>query len=476
VYAVEQEINNIKPPGLSEAAVLQLFYSIQTTNVIHVLKTTSMPVQLRWVMLPVLFGLASVSGLAHSYGPPPRVTGAPGDNAKACTQCHTTFALNSGKGTVNLSLPGGPVYIPGVKQRITVFLSDPAQQRWGFEMSARLNSDLANGQAGDFSPIDNLTQVICEDAGPKPCLSGVQFIQHTSAGTRNGTKPGVSFTFDWTPPATNAGSVTLYLAANEANGDGNLTGDYIYTTSVQLDPVAAKAPAVTGSIVSSATFASGAVAANSWVTIYGTDLGVTTRSWNSTDFTNGAYPTSLDGVSVILTAFGAPRLGYIGYVSPTQLNVLLPSDTNSTTVQVQVKNAAGVTPQTPLLVQSNVPQLLTGDGKFVLAAHADGSAVGKASPAAPGETISLYGTGCGPTAPALIPGQVPVTANPLVTLPSVTIGGSTAAVASGTVVAGSGGVYQINVQIPASAANGDLPVLMALGGTNSVASLITVQR
>ncbi len=377
---------------------------------------------------------------------------------------------------MNLVLPSGPVYIPGVKQRLTVQLTDPAQQRWGFEMSARLNSDLSNGQAGDFSPIDNFTQVICEDAGPKPCLSGVQFIQHTSAGTRNGTKPGVSFTFDWTPPATNAGSVTLYLASNEANGDANFTGDYIYTTSVQLDPIAAKTPAVAGSIVSSATLTSGAVAANSWVTIFGSNLGATTRSWNSTDFTNGAFPTSLDGVSVILTAFGAPRLAYIGYVSPSQLNVLLPSDTNSTTVQVQVKNTAGVTAQVPLLVQSNVPQMLTADGKYVWAAHANGSLVSKTAPASPGETVMLYATGCGPTAPALTPGQVPVAANALVALPTMTVGGAAATVSLGTVLPGTGGVYQINVQIPANAANGDLPVVAQLSGTNSASILITVQK
>jgi uncharacterized protein (TIGR03437 family) len=287
----------------------------------------------------------------------------------------------------------------------------------------------------------------------------------------------VSFTFDWTPPATNVGSVTLYLAANEANGDANLTGDYIYTTSVQLDPIAAKAPAVTaGNIVSSATNTAGAVAANSWVTIYGNNLGATSRSWNSTDFTNGAFPTSLDGVSVILTAFGAPRLAYIGYVSPSQLNVLLPSDTNSTTVQVQVKNAAGVTAQVPLLVQSNVPQMLTVDGKFVAATHGDGSLVGKASPAAPGEAVTLYAMGCGPTAPALTPGQVPVAANALVALPTMTIGGAAATVSSGTVLPGSGGVYQINVEIPVNAANGDLPVVAQLSGTNSASTLITVQK
>ena len=166
----------------------------------------------------VLTGIAPITAFAHSYGPPPRVTGAPGDNSRACTQCHSGSALNSGAGSVKILLQSGPVYIPGVKQRVTVQVSDPAQRRWGFEFTARLNSDLEKGQAGDLNPVDNLTQVICEDNAPKPCASGVTFIEHTSAGTRNGTRGGVTFQFDWTPPAVNAGPVTFYVAGNAANG------------------------------------------------------------------------------------------------------------------------------------------------------------------------------------------------------------------------------------------------------------------
>ena len=79
------------------------------------------------------------------------------------------------------------------------------------------------GQAGDLAPVDNMTQVICEDSGPKPCASVPSFIQHTTAGTRNGTVGGATFQFDWTPPAANAGPVTLYVAGNAANGNSNLT-------------------------------------------------------------------------------------------------------------------------------------------------------------------------------------------------------------------------------------------------------------
>jgi uncharacterized protein (TIGR03437 family) len=385
--------------------------------------------------------------------------------------------LNSGAGSVKVVLQGGAFYIPGVKQRITVQVADPTQQRWGFELSARLNSDLEKAQAGDFNPVDNLTQVICEDNSPKPCATGVLFVTHTAAGTRNGQKGGATFQFDWMPPATNAGPVTLYVAGNAANGNGQPTGDLIYTSSMQLTPVAASAPSIAaGNVVSAATSVAGPVNANHWVTIFGTNLSATTRAWTGGDFVNGGIPFSLDGVSVLLNQFGAPRLAYVGYVSPNQVNFLMPSDLTNTATTVQVKNPAGITTAIPLPLAANAPQLFTADGKSALATHSDGTLIGTSSAAAPGETITVYGTGLGATNPALIVGQVPADANPLATLPQVTIGGLPAPVSFGGVVPGTAGVYQLNVQVPSGAANGDLPLLVQAGTATSASTTLTVQK
>ena len=206
--------------------------------------------------------------------------------------------------------------------------------------------------------------------------------------------------------------------------------------------------------MSAATSAAGPVAANSWVTVYGSNLSATTRSWNNSDFTNGGLPFSLDGVSVVVT--GAPRLAYVGYVSPTQVNFLLPSDITPATVQVQVRNPAGISEKMPLTIQANAQQLLTWDGKYVSGAHANGDSLGKAgllgstptTPAVPGETISLIATGCGPTSPALIPGQIPTQSASLATTPVVTVGGVGAIVVSAGILPGAGGLYQINIQVP----------------------------
>src|SRR5262245_24541539 len=93
-------------------------------------------------LVAMLTGVAPIAVYAHSYGPAARVTGAPGDNPRACTACHIGSALDSGSGSVKILLRSGAVYVPGVRQRITVQVADPTQRRWGFEMTARLNSDL----------------------------------------------------------------------------------------------------------------------------------------------------------------------------------------------------------------------------------------------------------------------------------------------------------------------------------------------
>ena len=228
-------------------------------------------------------------------------------------------------------------------------------------------------------------------------------------------------------------------------------------------------------IVSSATLVAGNVAPSSWVTIFGTNLSATTRAWAASDFQNGVMPFTVDGVSVMLNVNNTPRVAYVGYVSPTQINFLLPDNAGAGATTVQVKNPAGTSTAQTITVAAG-GQMFTSDGKSVLGAHANGSLVSKAAPAAPGETVTIYCTGLGTTTPALTPGVVPSDSFPLATLPTVTIGGAPATVSFAGVVAGAAGVYQINVQVPSGAANGDLPVVVTVGTASSASTLLTVQK
>src|SRR6185369_12343882 len=106
------------------------------------------------------------------------------------------------------------------------------------------------------------------------------------AGTRLGTTTSASFEFDWTPPATDVGTVNIYIAANAANGNNqDDSGDHIYTASYTLAPAAAGSAPSISAVVNGASFAPGVVP-GSWVSIQGQNLSSSTRSWGSSDFAN----------------------------------------------------------------------------------------------------------------------------------------------------------------------------------------------
>ena len=211
-------------------------------------------------MVKLVFLLMPAVALAYEYGPDPRYTAAPGDHPMACASagCHTSNSnggpINPAGGGVTATFPGGSLtYTPGGPAiTITVSVSDPANTGYGFQMTARLDSDPANGQAGDFTAGTNQI-VLCDNGSPKmpgkacPAASPVEFIEHdypTGTAVKN-TSP---YTFTWTPPATNVGPVHFYVAGNAVTGKLPLTAsgaDHVYTASYVLTPAGSTAPVLT---------------------------------------------------------------------------------------------------------------------------------------------------------------------------------------------------------------------------------------
>ena len=108
----------------------------------------------RIIAIMSALGVFAAVMLAHYAGPYARYTTAPGDNPKgsACidSMCHVG-TINSGGGSASITFPNGLNYTPGVQQTLTIVVADSAAKLYGFEMTARLTSDLVNGQAGDFT-------------------------------------------------------------------------------------------------------------------------------------------------------------------------------------------------------------------------------------------------------------------------------------------------------------------------------------
>ena len=228
-------------------------------------------------------------------------------------------------------------------------------------------------------------------------------------------------------------------------------------------------PLITG--ISNNASGAPSIESGSWVSIYGSGLSATTRSWQASDLSGNNLPTTLDNVSVQING----KKAAIAYVSPGQLNVQAPTDTAIGPVQVQVTNSLGTASGTATL-ESYSPALFTFQAKYASARHnSDGVYVAPAGyfgsgttsrPAQPGETLQIYATGLGPTTPAVPAGQLVGSPAPLANLTQlvVTMGGVPATVEFAGIVAP--GEYQINAVVPLLAA-GDQPIVAAIGGFSS---------
>jgi uncharacterized protein (TIGR03437 family) len=239
-----------------------------------------------------------------------------------------------------------------------------------------------------------------------------------------------------------------------------------------LLPVVEPKPMITG--VSNNASGQPGISSGSWVSIYGTALSGTTRMWQASDFSGTSLPAVIDGVSVKINGKSAA----VYYVSPVQLSVQAPTDSATGPVQVQVMNSAGTATGTATL-QTYAPGFFPL-GKYPAAVHADSSYVAPdgyfgpgapSRPAQPGETLLMFGTGFGPTTPAVPAGQVVSGAAPVAdpTQLHIRIGGVPATVQFAGIVAA--GEYQFNVTIPA-VPDGDQPIVADIGGVSTQSGLL----
>ena len=69
-----------------------------------------------------------------------------------------------------------------------------------------------------------------------PAAKPLAYVEHTPNGSSRIQTGSMNYEFDWTPPATAVGNITIYVAGNAANGSGNEQGDHIYTATYTLTP------------------------------------------------------------------------------------------------------------------------------------------------------------------------------------------------------------------------------------------------
>jgi uncharacterized protein (TIGR03437 family) len=228
-------------------------------------------------------------------------------------------------------------------------------------------------------------------------------------------------------------------------------------------------PVVTG-IVNAATGAPN-ITSGGWATIYGSGFiwssSGFTRPWLPADFVNGNLPLQLNDISVRFN--GVPT--YVAYISPNQINVLIPDDPAIGMVAVQEQ---GQLDQSNIILANKValsPGLFPLTSRYPAAVHLDGTYCGAANvlagvttaPARPGEVIELFGTGFGPNNPKIDFGKLFFTPSPTAQIVTATVGAVAANVASYLV---SPGLYQFNLTVP-NLPDGDALVVLTIAGQST---------
>lgn len=140
------------------------------------------------------------------------------------------------------------------------------------------------------------------------------------------------------------------------------------------------------------------LAPNTFMTIYGKDFSLEPRSMAGADIQGGELPLTLPGTGVRVTVEGVPAP--IWYVSPTQINFLVPSllvPKRDAALVVTVFGRTG--PEVNVNLAAESPGLFQADPETPVVVRLSGIGVTSDKPAARGDEVLLYATGLGRTDP-----------------------------------------------------------------------------
>ncbi len=244
--------------------------------------------------------------------------------------------------------------------------------------------------------------------------------------------------------------------------------------SVALPGPAAQAAApannpsyTSASIVNAATGEGGTLAPNMIASIYGTNLSWNTHAVAVGDLNGGTLPMSLEGVTVYVNGLRSNLF----YVSPSQINFLIPYEITAPTGTVVVIRDALAGPSVVVQLAIASPGFFQWSGNFAVAEHADGSLITSSHPAQAGEIVVLYAAGLGRTSPDVPSGHIVYTATSLLYKSELQIllNGSPCPASSiyyAGLAPGFAGLYQINLRLPDTLPS-DPAIQMVLGSQSS---------
>lgn len=206
-------------------------------------------------------------------------------------------------------------------------------------------------------------------------------------------------------------------------------------------------------IVNAASFEAGALSPNALISIFGNNLSFVTQALASEDIAGGVLPVELPGTGVRVMLNGLPAQIY--YVSPRQVNLLVPGNFRATRVKIQLVRDGTAGPAIWLRLRDAAPGLFLLDAETVVATRPDFSVITRDNPVRPGDIVILWATGLGQTVPPLVYGEAPAAAAWIERLSEFRILlGDTEAPADHDHLIYAGvaptfaGLYQINLKLP----------------------------
>src|SRR5215472_4707225 len=224
---------------------------------------------------------------------------------------------------------------------------------------------------------------------------------------------------------------------------------YVHAQTPPPESRVSAAPYYTSqSIVHAATQTVEALAPNTIATIYGANLAYDTVAAGNSSISGATLPETLAGVTVVVNGI----LANLFYVSPTQINFLIPYDLTAGTVNLFVARQGTSGPLVPIKLNSTAPGLFQFNG-YVIATHLNGALIAQDAPATAGEIIVIYVAGLGRTSPDTTSGKLVTSAATIVAF------SQTKALLNGDPCPQSGllyvglapgfaGLYQINLRLP----------------------------
>jgi uncharacterized protein (TIGR03437 family) len=380
--------------------------------------------------------------------------------------------------SINVStgvISGSPTTVTGSPFSVVVTVEDSTGK------TASMNYSLVVNAAGlTISGPATLPQAIVGTAYTPTTVTatgGSGTYTWSATGLPSGLTIGASTgAISGTPAASSAGSYSVVVTVKDTASD---TATMTYPLTVIA---ATTLPVITS--VSTAAASQPNITPNTYISIYGTNFAAAgfTDTWGNT-IVNGALPTTLDKVTVMIGTTAA----YVEYLSATQINVLVPN-VGFGPLPVTVTTSAGTSNAFTVNSQQLAPEFFEWPNNQPVATHlnysyavANGTFTGVTTvPAAPGETIVLWGEGFGATTPVYPFGVAIPTTSLFNTSNAVTVTLNNAPI---TVVGGVAylapglaGLYQVAITIPATLPNGTYPITTTVNGVISPTLMLTVHN